>query len=281
MCKRRIKALGLKLKFWGGGRGPPPAPRWLLGRGGGAPSPAPGVPRHPPPPATSADTPLVDQSPLKTARQLAQLGITPEEQRLAQEALRLADHEVDLAFAGALRDAAEHPTDLDPKYEDLHLRIQLAQSTLTYEQARLNELRAKVASAQPDEKEKLQEQVDLLEAQEALDEDELEDASQELIRAGGNPEGKMKRLREEHEAGHLTPSNAPSPSQSTPVELDSSNLAGQVRAWLWLKNKRERLESARQDANALRQALFVQHDALKQQVQEEESKKALNRNKTA
>src|SRR6266850_445596 len=132
---------------------------------------------RPPTPATSADTPLVDQSPLKTARQLAQLGITPEEQRLAQEALRLA---------------AEHPTDLDPKYEDLHLRIQLAQSTLTYEQARLNELHAEVASAKPDEKEKLQEQVDLLEAQEALDEDELEDASQELIRAGGNPEGKMK-----------------------------------------------------------------------------------------
>jgi small-conductance mechanosensitive channel len=235
---------------------------------------------RPPTPATTADTPLVDQSPLKTAHQLTQLGVTPEEQRLAQEAVRLADHEVDLAFAGALRDAAEHPTDLDPKYEDLNLRIQLAQSTLSYEQARLNELRAKVASAKPDEKEKLQEQMDLLQAQEALDEDELEDARQELIRAGGNPEGKMQRLREEHDAGHLAP-NAPATSPSAPVELDSSNLAGQVRAWLWLKNKREQLESARRDANTLRQALSVQHDTLEHQVQDEESKKAVTRQQAA
>ncbi len=222
-------------------------------------------------PVSGAETPLVDQSPLKTARQLALLGVTPEEQRLAQEAVRIPDHEVDLAFADALR----------PKYEDLQLRIQLAQSTLTYEQARLNELRAKVASAKADEKEKLQEQMDLLEAQEALDQDELEDASQDLIRAGGNPEGKMQRLREEHEAGRTESTNAPVASRSAPVDLDAGNLAGQVRAWLWLKNKREQLESAHGDANAVRQALSVQHDSLEHRVQEEESKKAVTRQQAA
>jgi small-conductance mechanosensitive channel len=236
---------------------------------------------RPPTPVSGAETPLVDQSPLKTARQLALLGVTPEEQRLAQEAVRIADHEVDLAFADALRDASEHPTDLDPKYEDLQLRIQLAQSTLTYEQARLNELRAKVASAKADEKEKLQEQMDLLEAQEALDQDELEDASQDLIRAGGNPEGKMQRLRQEHEAGRTESANAPVASRSAPVDLDAGNLAGQVRAWLWLKNKREQLESAHGDANAVRQALSVQHDSLEHRVQEEESKKAVTRQQAA
>ena len=41
---------------------------------------------------------LVDQSPLKTAQQLAQSATTPEQRTLAQEALRLADFEVDLAF---------------------------------------------------------------------------------------------------------------------------------------------------------------------------------------
>src|SRR5438105_253689 len=74
--------------------------------------------------APTTQTALVDQSPLKTARQLGAWAITPDEQRLAQEIVRVADHEIDLAFADALREAAEHPTDLDPKYEDLHLRIQ-------------------------------------------------------------------------------------------------------------------------------------------------------------
>src|SRR6266850_2595645 len=57
---------------------------------------------------TAAPAPLVDQSPLKTAQTLLAFAANPEEQRLAQEAVRLADHEVDLAFAEALRRAAEH-----------------------------------------------------------------------------------------------------------------------------------------------------------------------------
>src|SRR5271157_5489547 len=47
---------------------------------------------------------LVDQTPLKRAQQLAQLSLTPEEKPLADEALRLADFEVDLAFAAALHE---------------------------------------------------------------------------------------------------------------------------------------------------------------------------------
>ena len=227
--------------------------------------------------ATSAQTPLVDQTPLKTARQLATLAVTPDEQRHAREAARLADHEVDLAFADAVREAAEHPVDLDPKYEEQRLRIQLAQATLTDERSRLDQVRVKLASAKPNEKEGLQEQIDLLEAQEALDEDELEDARQDLIRAGGNPEGMMQRLREEHEAGHDESAKAPTASQSAPVDLDASSLAGQVRAWLWLKTKREKLESARTDAEALGKKLVAQHDDLKQRVQKEESQKQVAR----
>ena len=227
--------------------------------------------------ATSAQTPLIDQTPLKTARQLATLAVTPDEQRHAQEAVRLADHEVDLAFADAVREAAEHPVDLDPKFEEQRLRIQLAQATLTDEQSRLDQVRAKLASAKPNEKEGLQEQIDLLEAQEALDEDELEDARQDLIRAGGNPEGMMQRLREEHEAGHNEAAKAPTASPSAPVDLDAGSLAGQVRAWLWLKTKQEKLESARTDTKALVEKLVAQHDDLKQRVQKEESQKQVAR----
>jgi small-conductance mechanosensitive channel len=231
---------------------------------------------HPSNPVPTTQTAIIDQSPLRTARQLAALAVTSDEQRLAQEASRIADHEIDLAFANAMREASEHPTDLDPKYEDLHLRILLAQSTLTDEQSRLDKLRAQAASAKPDEKERLQDQMDLIEAQQALDEDELEDARQDLIREGGNPEGMMQRLRAEHEAGHNEAATAPAPSQSAP-DLNAGNLYGQVRAWLWLRNKQERLESARNEAKVLAKTMAGQHDEIEHRVQNEESQKQVAR----
>ena len=58
---------------------------------------------------------LVDTHPLDTAQQLAPLAVTHTEQGLAQEALRLGDHSVDLAFAAAMRDATENPPPLTPE----------------------------------------------------------------------------------------------------------------------------------------------------------------------
>ena len=59
--------------------------------------------------ATPKSSQLVDMHPLETAQGLAPLAVTREEQSFAQEALRLGDHSVDLAFAAAMRDAAENP----------------------------------------------------------------------------------------------------------------------------------------------------------------------------
>src|SRR5215472_3066134 len=61
------------------------------------------------PAQTKAQPPgLVDQQPLITAQKLAALATAPEERDFAQNALRIADHEVDLAFAAALHQATEH-----------------------------------------------------------------------------------------------------------------------------------------------------------------------------
>src|ERR1700674_5897291 len=47
---------------------------------------------------------LVDTSLLQTELELAPLAATPDEQGQAHEAWRLADHELDLTFAGGLRE---------------------------------------------------------------------------------------------------------------------------------------------------------------------------------
>jgi small-conductance mechanosensitive channel len=222
----------------------------------------------------AAHSRLVNTSPLKTARELAALAVTREERRLARDAVRVADHEVDLAFADALREAREHPTDQDPKYRELHARIHDAQTAVDEDKAQIAQLKAKLASAKPAERNNLQDQIALLEAQQAPDEGELDDAQQDLIRAGGDREGAIQRQREAHEASedHLAQSPT-APSQSPTVDLAAPNLAGQVRAWIWLKNKRASLESARRQIQDLGQGSQAQHDALELQVRAEQSQK--------
>src|ERR1700686_995946 len=53
----------------------------------------------------SAAAEQVDTSLLQTELKLAPLAATPDEQAQAHESWRLADHELDLAFAAALREA--------------------------------------------------------------------------------------------------------------------------------------------------------------------------------
>lgn len=74
---------------------------------------------------------LVDTRALETAQQLAPLAVTHWEQDYAQEALRLADHSVDLAFSGALEDAKENPPAATAETLELTKRLQELQTLVT------------------------------------------------------------------------------------------------------------------------------------------------------
>ena len=220
--------------------------------------------------------PLVDEKPLPTARALAPLALTPDERRFAEEAARIADHEVDLAFADALRQAvAQRPAD-DPKNRDLYLKMQNAQVALTDVLARIEQVKAKLAVAKPTEKDALQDQKDLLDAEQALDEDEIEDAQQELIRTGGDQETAIQRQRDQHEAGEhdLEQRQAQAPGTTAPtVNLSASNLAEQVHAWMWLRDKQVQLEAARTQAEEIGNNLAQQHQTLQSRVHGQKSQR--------
>ena len=219
--------------------------------------------------AEATQAPLVDERPLPTARALAALAITPEEQRFAEGAARIADHEVDLAFADALRQAAELRPAQDPKNRDLYQKMQQAQTALTDVLSRIEQVKAKIATAKPNEKDALQDQKDLLDAEQALDEDEIEDAQQELIQTGADQETAVQRQRDQHEAGEheFEQHQAQNPAASAPtVDLGASNLLGQARAWMWLRDKRAHIESARSQAEEIGNALAEQHQALQTRV---------------
>ncbi len=216
--------------------------------------------------------PLVDERPLPTARALAALAIAADEQQFAEEATRIADHEVDLAFADALRQAAEQRPAQDPKNRDLYLKMQQAQAALAEVQSRIEQVKTRTASAKPGEKDALQDQRDLLEAEQALDEDEIEDAQQELIRTGGDQETAVQRQRDQHEAGEheIEQGQGKNPAPTTPaIDLNANTVAGQVHAWMWLRDKRARIEAGRTQAEEIGNGLAEQHQALQRRIREQ------------
>ena len=223
--------------------------------------------------STSNQTALVDVSPLNTARSLAGLAITPDEQRLAQQAARVADNEVDLAFADALKDAAEDTLEKNPKFRDMYARVRAAQATLDAEKTRDAALKAKLATAKPEGRDNIQDQIELLEAQMAPDEGELEDAQQDLIDAGGDREGAIQRQRTAHETNEDRLDKNPPVVPLPTIDLAADNLLGQVRAWSWLKDKRARLEEARGAIRDLGKTLTAQHDALLRHIQSEKTER--------
>ena len=232
----------------------------------------------------AAEVQLVDERPLPTARALAVLAITPEEQRFAQEAVRIADHEVDLAFADALRQAAQQRPAQDPKNRDLYLKMQQAQTALAGVLARIELVKAKISTAKPTEKDALQDQEDLLEAEQALDEDEIEDAQQELIQTGGDQETAIQRQRDQHEAAEhqLEQSQGQNPAAALPaVDLGASNLAGQVRAWMRLRDKDARIEAARGQAAEIGTSLAEQHQALQNRVHQQKTQREETKQRAA
>src|SRR5579864_5020845 len=73
-------------------------------------------------PSNAAQSP-VDLRQFRITQSLAQLAGTPEEQDLARDALRKADHEVDFAFASALSTAASQPVPSTPEIKAILERI--------------------------------------------------------------------------------------------------------------------------------------------------------------
>jgi small-conductance mechanosensitive channel len=216
-----------------------------------------------------APHPLVDQRPLQTARRMATVALTPEEQRLAHEAEKVGDHEVDLAFFDALRAAQENPPQLSPETKPLAERKEKAEQALKEDQESIAQLMRKLAAAPEAQKDNLQDQIDVAKAQQALDQDEVDDAAEDLEQAGGDPQAKIKRLQAEHEAGGHGDAPAASAMNSHEQDYQAHTLLAVFRAWRALREKRAKLEDARQEAVTKQQRLSQRHDKLAAQVEQE------------
>ncbi|HVJ09176.1 MAG TPA: mechanosensitive ion channel domain-containing protein [Acidisarcina sp.] len=192
-------------------------------------------------PRLSASQGLVDQSPWKTAESLAPLAVSAEEQRYARQAQQLADHEVDQAFAMALRQAnidAEtrvltgEALTLSKKVEDL-------QKTIKEDQAHIDSLTQQAKAPNPAT---ASDDLEVAKAQLALDNDVLNDAVADLARQSGDKRSLIQQELAAHEASmHSYDEQAATGGQVAVLSAKrDQTLYRRLTAWL---NQRDRYTS--------------------------------------
>src|SRR5215469_2735162 len=199
--------------------------------------------------APASALPLIDQNTYLTARRLAHLAATPEEQSLAQAAVQTADHELDLAFTAALWQLEAHPPPLTAEASQIQARLLQAQKVLASDTENVRKLTAALAQATDPDKAAIQDRLDLAQSRMELAQDEVQEANDDLLQAGGNLHQRIQMMQQEHEA---TEHSAPdTPAAATAGALGSlRGMVGLMRQWLSLRDKQRWLLEAQQHAAA-------------------------------
>jgi hypothetical protein len=197
----------------------------------------------------------VDSRLLQTANQMASLAETGDEQSAAREALRLSDHELDQAFASALRQAAAYRPPATGPLRDLVERVNRLKAQVAWDHRRVAQLTKQVNPKGDDE-------LDLVNAQLALDQDELDDAQQDLARQGGDPHAALEQALQEHEAVQHQTAQALKGASPSPT----ATLIEQARTWFALASVNRQVLAAEQQATTQATALARQHDRLEKQT---------------
>jgi small-conductance mechanosensitive channel len=200
---------------------------------------------------------LVDQSPLLLARQLAPQAAVSQEHQYAQDALRLADSEVDQAFASALRGATQHAPTLTGQALKISQRLNALNDRIKAEQANVTARQHGPGTADDDP------QLQLAQAQLALDTDEADELHQTLIRLGGDRHALIQQALDEHEAVHKQETGA-AISQTEALEAPEAltSLAGKLHALSSLRSRHQQLVAARNAAQSLAAQLLQQRNAI-------------------
>ena len=217
----------------------------------------------------------VDLRQFRTSQSLVQLAATPEEQDLARDVLRKADHEVDFAFTSALYAAASQPIPSTPEIKAILERISTGEqedAQLSADVARLTKV---LASAKENEKEALTQQLDLAKSRQELIEDELTDAHQDLERAGGDPQSRIQRMVDEYNASEQSSGGQLDLSivgkQASSTLPASSSFLSRARAWYALHALVGRLNQEEREAAAFAVTSSERHDKLAAQLDQAQS----------
>ncbi len=213
--------------------------------------------------AAAAQGPLVDQSPLLTAQSLAKLPNLAEEEPFAKEALQHADHEMDLAYAAAEREAEEHPPVLSAQAEEIQARLKSAEDALDADNALVTRLTADDAKATGARKDALDDQLILATAHQEEHQDEVDDAKADLERAGGDPKSRIEAMMQEHKASSEATDAL---KVNVTAAVDQAGLIHRFQQWMGLHQKQLLLWQAKAAAESQVAWLSAKHNQVEAQI---------------
>ncbi len=218
---------------------------------------------------------LVDQRPFLTAQALAGQAVSAEEQELAREAERLADHEVDQAFAMALRQAEMSTRHLTGPALALQQKVNGLAELVKEDQARVDSLTPKGAAAGGDSAAATpaSDDLEVAKAQLQLESDELNDAMEDLARESGDKRGQIKQeLAARDAAMQKYDSEAKGGQTAVMSEKRFATLAGRIGGWFNQRRRVTLLTQARDQADGDVASMKTQHTDVEQMSSQEAAK---------
>jgi hypothetical protein len=211
---------------------------------------------------------VVDQRPWQTAATLAALAQSAEENELAREAERLADHEVDQAFSQSLRQASLSKPNLSGKALALQQRVDELEETIKNDQARIASLSAgagtRPAGAVSDGSD-----LEIAKTQLGLDQNELSDSIEDLARESGDQRVKLQQELAARQAAmkQYWGSASKDDGQTAVASAEQyKTLAQQLSTWRSLRNRKQLIAQSEQLARADVAALTGDQASLKTEV---------------
>jgi small-conductance mechanosensitive channel len=222
----------------------------------------------------SEQTTVVDLHPWQIAQALAPLAVSKEEEEYAHEAERLADHEVNQAFATSLRQASTQR--LSPTGEALELsqKVVQLQQAVKEDQAQVHTLTSATDGGGNDDVKVAQAQLD-------LDQDDLSDAQHDLARASGDRRTRIQQELAAHQAA-MSKNNAQQASNGQLAVLSTrqyGTLAGRLEAWNNQRSRSQLIQQAMQQAKADAARLMAEHNKLEAQANASSDAAAANKSK--
>jgi small-conductance mechanosensitive channel len=218
-------------------------------------------------PGSSGNT-HVDLRPWQTAHGIAGLANTAEEKEFARQAERFADHEVDQAFASALRYASLERGSLAGEALAISQRVEKLQQVVNDDKVQIQSLTGRAANSKGAAPETAQDDLEVAKAQLALDSDLLADAQQDLARAGGDEPGRVQAelAAREVEMKDYDSKAAQGGQTAVIAARRHGTLAGRVNAWFDQRTRYELVQQALRQAQADVVTLTAQHTDLTNQI---------------
>jgi small-conductance mechanosensitive channel len=210
---------------------------------------------------------LVDQRPWQTIESLVPLAVSAEEQSFAHEAARLADHEVDQAFALALREATLQTRTLTGEAFAVQQRVTQLQALVKEDQGKVDALTASLK--QPNGTTASSDDLDAAKAQLQLDSDELDDATELLSRASGDKRGQIQQELTARQAAMKKYDASQSNTGGQIAVLSArryGTLYGRISAWFDQRSRMNLIRQAKAETDTDVATLSAKHADFEKQA---------------